>query len=276
MLPVINIRDSNFFNRQYPHRHGTYFSWHWDEKKEDSDITVFTDEHIKEAPYCNSKVKIAWLVEPPSVKPHLYQMYDFLDNKFNFIFSYYYQITKKSEKFLFCPYGGTWVYTQDRKIYKKTKKLSIISSLKNSAPGHKIRIGAMNRFKEKMDLYGRGHNEISNKLEGLKEYMFSIAIENMKCPFYFTEKLLDCFLTGTIPIYWGSPNIERFFDTEGIIKFKDLNELDNILNWLSPELYYKKIDSIKRNFSIASSINNLEDNLWVSGLNKIIWEVRYE
>ena len=37
---------------------------------------------------------------------------------------------------------------------------------------------------------------VANKADTLVPYMFSVAIENSKLEAYFTEKLLDCFLTG--------------------------------------------------------------------------------
>ena len=40
---------------------------------------------------------------------------------------------------------------------------------------------------------------------------FSIATENAAVDNYFTEKLMDCFLTKTVPIYYGSSNIGEFF-----------------------------------------------------------------
>ena len=49
--------------------------------------------------------------------------------------------------------------------------------------------------------------------------MFSIVIENSIESDYFTEKLLDCFLTGTIPIYVGTKTTSEYFDTDGIIYF---------------------------------------------------------
>lgn len=51
----------------------------------------------------------------------------------------------------------------------------------------------------------------------LFDTMFHLAIENVKQDHYFTEKLLDCFLTLTVPIYWGCPNIAEYFDVSGII-----------------------------------------------------------
>jgi len=34
---------------------------------------------------------------------------------------------------------------------------------------------------------------------------------------YFTEKILDCFRTRTVPIYWGCTNIREHFEADGII-----------------------------------------------------------
>lgn len=39
---------------------------------------------------------------------------------------------------------------------------------------------------------------------------------------YFTEKLLDCFLLRTVPIYWGCPNLADFgFDDAGVVALPD-------------------------------------------------------
>lgn len=64
--------------------------------------------------------------------------------------------------------------------------------------------------------------EIINKKDGLLDYKFSIAIENCVESGYFTEKLTDCILTDTTPIYFGCPNIDNFF--QGIYKFDLLND----------------------------------------------------
>jgi hypothetical protein len=48
-------------------------------------------------------------------------------------------------------------------------------------------------------------------------YQYSIVIENSREINYFSEKLLDCLLTKTVPIYFGCPNISDYFDTEGWI-----------------------------------------------------------
>ena len=59
---------------------------------------------------------------------------------------------------------------------------------------------------------------------------FSIAIESTSVENYFSEKLIDCLITKTIPIYWGCPNIEEFFDTRGMIIVNSVDDLIKKVN----------------------------------------------
>jgi hypothetical protein len=43
------------------------------------------------------------------------------------------------------------------------------------------------------------------KAAALRDYMFSIVIENAQVGRYFTEKLIDAIALGTVPVYWGGP-----------------------------------------------------------------------
>jgi hypothetical protein len=67
----------------------------------------------------------------------------------------------------------------------------------------------------------------------------------------FTEKLLDCFQTKTIPIYYGCPNIGYYFDLDGIFMVKDFNDIVNICNGLTPEFYDSKSNVIERNYQLS-------------------------
>ena len=56
-----------------------------------------------------------------------------------------------------------------------------------------------------------------DKFPLFETYQYSIVIENSSQTNYFTEKLIDCLITKTIPIYYGCPNIHEYFDTTGWI-----------------------------------------------------------
>jgi hypothetical protein len=68
------------------------------------------------------------------------------------------------------------------------------------------------------DLFGRGFDPIADKWDGLAPYRYSIAVENFSNPHYWTEKLADCYLAWTMPIYAGCTEITRFFPAESLIQ----------------------------------------------------------
>lgn len=81
--------------------------------------------------------------------------------------------------------------------------------------------------------------------------MFNISIENHREINYFTEKLIDCFRTFTVPIYNGCLNVDDYFDMRGVIKFNTTEELVEILNALTPDEYFNRLDAISANFKLA-------------------------
>ena len=45
------------------------------------------------------------------------------------------------------------------------------------------------------------------KADSVAPFAVHVAIENVRRAGYFTEKLLDCFLLRTVPVYWGCPDL---------------------------------------------------------------------
>jgi hypothetical protein len=100
------------------------------------------------------------------------------------------------------------------------------------------------------------NKKIEKKELGLNDYMFSVCIENCEHDTYFTEKILDCFATGTIPIYKGTRKITNHFNEDGILFLDDI-DIDN----LNEDLYLSKIDSVIDNFERVLKYDVLED--WI-------------
>lgn len=71
--------------------------------------------------------------------------------------------------------------------------------------------------------------DIKHKILFLSEYKFNIAFENGIYPGYETEKLIDGFYAGTIPIYLGSSIIDRDFNTKRFINCHDYETLQEVL-----------------------------------------------
>jgi len=111
-----------------------------------------------------------------------------------------------------------WIQEKDRKLYKKTKLVSMIASNKSMCDFHILRNNLAKKYENSLDLFGRGRKEIVNKVDGLKDYMFSITIENANYDGMISEKLTDCFATGTVPVYLGSEKtVKKIFDAKGVI-----------------------------------------------------------
>jgi len=104
----------------------------------------------------------------------------------------------------------------------KTKLISVISSNKTISSDHLKRFEFVKKLKahygEKIDLYGRGHAPIEDKLTALKEYRFHVALENSSFNHYFSEKLTDCVIAGAYPIYYGCPNLKEYFPRDSFVR----------------------------------------------------------
>lgn len=174
-------------------------------------------------------------------------------NRFDQIFTHDVELLKINKKFKWVPAQGIWI--KSPRMYKKSKMISMIASNKLLTPGHYIRRDWVNKLKNSVDLFGRGYNEIKNKEQGLCDYMFSVVIENGKYDTYFTEKILDCFATGTIPIYYGTNKIFEHFNKDGIILLED--------NFIyTKKFYYNNIDAVKENLKKALKFEILEDFIY--------------
>lgn len=224
----------------------------------------YTDRRILEAFNDDSdEIKYAWFLESKPIVPDLFQFLrnnlDTFLEKFEYIFVFEKELLKLSPKFKWVPAQGFWI--REPKIYEKSKIISMITSNKVMCEGHKKRLEYVEKFKGQVDHFGNGFKWIDWKEEGLCDYMFSIAMENCEVPGYFTEKILDCFATGTIPVYLGDPTIGEHFNMDGIVTISD--EF-----YISDELYYSKMDAIKDNLERAKKMEVLEDYIWENYLKE--------
>ena len=78
---------------------------------------------------------------------------------------------------------------------------------------------------------------VGDKLEFLSHYKFSICFENSKTQGYISEKLVDAFEAGTIPIYFGDDTVLELLNNKSYIHVKDESEFDEKIELI------KKIDN---------------------------------
>lgn len=116
-----------------------------------------------------------------------------------------------------------------------------VTSNQKSSKGHCQRMDFLDRIKELpfVKLYGRGIQPIEDKWEVLSQSKYALAYENYENDYYWTEKIADCFLSYTMPLYFGCSNIANFFPEKSFIQIdpKDkhinlfLKEIVNSNSW---------------------------------------------
>jgi hypothetical protein len=225
-----------------------------------------------------NKLNFGWVAESSSIVPNIIsevkKNLSKYKEKFEFIFTHDQRLVEIDPNFFKFTLPNALPWIQNKNIFEKTKSFSFIVSNKIMTDGHRFRLNVLEKYKNRVDIdhFGRGFkNELpwtiktdgvqeSGKILALKDYRFSFCFENDNYPSIFCEKITDCFATGTIPIFWGTPNIGDFFDLNGIIIYDDNINIDI----LDEEFYFSKKESIINNFNICKELLSAEDYLYLN------------
>jgi len=87
---------------------------------------------------------------------------------------------------------------------------------------------------DNVDVYGRYVGKpVKNKYEIAKDYKYSICFENDHFPGYVTEKLIDAYLTETIPIYWGNLGNDNVINRSSFVNLSDFDSVADCIDSIS-------------------------------------------
>ena len=132
----------------------------------------------------------------------------------------------------------------------QNKILAVISN-----PGGETRNMVLNALEQQgieIVYAGDYKNNIGHKLDWLyntdeflnyvSQFKFILTMENSRDDTYITEKICHGFLSGTIPIYWGSTRVTDYFNPDRFINIESTDDIQ------------KTIETIKSYFN--------DDSLW--------------
>ena len=190
---------------------------------------------------------------------------------FNIILTQSDKVLNNCNNAIYQPFGHTWLKPdQYNKEHEKKFQLSHLCGKLNKTYGHSLRhetLARQNEFSIPLnfyDVYGDRSNIEDARLG--KEFIFGdsqfgVVIENTSHRGYFTEKILDCFLLKTIPIYWGCSNIGDYFDIDGIIPFNNVDDLVYMSNNLDEDYYSPRKEIINKNWKLALEYVDYQQNV---------------
>lgn len=120
----------------------------------------------------------------------------------------------------YCPPEAEWLRLRDEPLPEKTESAPLVmfqSARANESKRFEFALSMMSRIRT--DSFGRVLNNRklteldggrATKLKTISRYKFCLCLENALDTDYVTEKFYDPLLVGTVPVYRGAPNIDRF------------------------------------------------------------------
>jgi len=149
--------------------------------------------------------------------------------------------------------------------FSKTKNFSCLISNKQVTEGHCNRLKFLNEYQKKynnLDRYGRGTSKELSRADtafAFKHYQYSLVCENGQYKNYATEKLFDCFLNWSMPIYWGATNVYDYFPKDSLYTIDVINDsVDKLYDITQKPITKENLDAMKE----ARELILYKYNMW--------------
>jgi Glycosyltransferase family 10 (fucosyltransferase) C-term len=150
---------------------------------------------------------------------------------------------------------------QDNHAPVKQSALSWVTSNIGFLSGHRYRMQFLERMRGaiEFDLYGRGFMPLADKWDGLAPYRYSIAFENFRNATYFSEKLMDCIVTETLPLYYGCREIQRHLPAKAVWPFdpEDGHVLGKISDVINSGAWQESLDDLREAKHLVLTKHNM-------------------
>lgn len=237
-----------------------------------------TDNPLFIKPSSSDKKYVGIVGEPDAIS-HTRGLFIKNHKNFDIVLTHDEEILKACPNARVYLFGGTWI---PKKVYEsidvsiKKPKISSLTGSKEMTPAHTYRkFLYANQLRIPLPitwfrsaagalLPAYQHNPVlplESKVELFLDFQFALVIENSSQKYYFTEKLLDCLLTKTIPIYYGCTNVAEYFDTRGWIVLETTNVFELIHKASTLPKYEDFTDVIEHNYHEAMKYKDTEVNI---------------
>lgn len=124
-------------------------------------------------------------------------------------------------------------------------------------------------FKETQKIVGGDYQGLGN-IHSYSKCKFILAMENCKKDGYVTEKIINAYYSGAIPIYWGSQNINELFNKDAFINVNDFETFDKCVDYVLNLGDEERENILKQPFYHGDLINLLNDEYNKNNENKVL------
>ena len=244
------------------------------------EVHIYVDQ-MPNDPIGDNIFRIIAILEPfESLKNSMLEYFNTHKDCYSYIFTYHQDILDTFENSIVSVTPTTWV----RGYEPSVKEFNVSSVFGNKhlseylpgLEGYAVRWELFTRREEiniNKKFYLSSSSPISEVNYGdhlvlgdtktpMFDSQFHIAIENTnKISNAFSEKLIDCFQTRTIPIYYGPSNIGDFFNSDGMFIAKSASEIIEICNGLNENTYNSLLEAVEENYQLSMNYRSLDETM---------------
>ena len=229
-------------------------------------VEMYNDEFVYKAPVGSC----ALLIEPRSIQSKAYEWMEQNWKRFKYVFTHDSRLLQICDNAKLILWGwGNANYMSFSEV-PKTKNISIVSSDKELCELHKARkeLAVLYDGWGIVDCYGTFNGGKFAEVEDyMKDYRYSIIIENYIDDYWFTEKILNCFANKVVPIYVGAKKIGQFFNNKSILNYDNIDGVKDCVRVLQgnygPYWYKSRLSAIEDNYKRVKLFPAFED--WFYG-----------
>ena len=101
----------------------------------------------------------------------------------------------------------------------------------------------------------------------------SLTFENCdNAPGYISEKILDAFMAGIVPIYWGAPNIATHIPSDCFIDMREFADYEDLYKYLKGVSYVRYCEYLEAidSFIRSDMANQFDSNEEVKDILRLI------
>lgn len=219
--------------------------------------------------------RILWMMEPPEIVNISNSVID-KKNEFDLILTWHENVLDNCSNAKLFPHGTCWISDFDINVRKEFSVTSLVGGktfTKNQYIRQKLPLILPQITSIPVILFNSANNPYQGtpKIERnmspgwikneLFYSQFHIAIENTCHKNYFSEKLIDCFQTKTVPIYLGCPNIGDFFDTRGMILVDSEEDIVTACESITESTYSDMLEFINKNYELSMNYHDFRKRI---------------
>jgi len=227
------------------------------------------------------EINILFLCEPDVISG-LIKNLPFFAGAFDYILTHNQEVLDKYPNAVLYNFNSIWIDTNNKYEPKEFNISTVVGGktwTKHQVMRHELWYCQEEISNKKFYLgaFGAPSDTFGNPIlkDGKKEPMFMsqfhIAIENCSIRNYFSEKILDCFISKTVPIYCGCLNIGDYFNDKGILKFSNIKECVSVCENINENTYSELLPYVEENYNKA-----LEYIDWQKKLSDLLTKIHTE